>query len=92
MTGSRTSMAQRRRSRPDLLGRAPSNVGDAERAAWAALVVDPVAQVRELDDLVGRGLLSREEFERLKARIVSTATALSWPTSDGPSPPPRRER
>ena len=92
MTGSRTSIARGRRSLPDLLGRAPSNVGDAEPAAWAALVVDPVAQLGELDDLVGRGLLSREEFERLKARILSTATALRWATSDGPSRPLRRER
>ena len=77
---------------PDLLGRAPSGAIEAEPGVWAALVVDPVAQLTELDDLVGRGLLSRDEFERLKARIVSIGDAISWATSDGPSRPPRPSR
>ncbi|RIQ18207.1 SHOCT domain-containing protein [Jiangella rhizosphaerae] len=35
------------------------------------LVVDPVEQLKELDDLVTRGLLSPEEFEQQKGRILS---------------------
>ncbi|WP_116948964.1 SHOCT domain-containing protein [Jiangella endophytica] len=36
----------------------------------SGLVVDPVEQLKALDDLVARGLLSPEEFERQKGRIL----------------------
>ena len=35
--------------------------------AW---VVDPVAQLQELADLLRRGLLSRDEFENQKALVT----------------------
>ena len=79
-----------RRRIPDLMGRDPSGVTEAQQAAWASVLVDPIAQIRELDDLRGRGLVSSEEFDDLKARIVSTRDAISWASSGEPSPPPRR--
>jgi hypothetical protein len=36
---------------------------------WAALLIDPVAQVTELADLVDRGLVSPEDFERQRKKI-----------------------
>jgi hypothetical protein len=58
-----------RRDHDDLLSRPPSGVGDLGRR-WTGLVPDPVAQLEELADLVDRGLLSRLEYEELKARVV----------------------
>ena len=84
-----SASASPRRSRPDLLTRVPSGVVEADRARWAALVVDPVAQLEELDDLVVRGLVSPDEFARLKARIISRAAAITWATAG--EPPPRPE-
>lgn len=78
-----------RRRIPDLMGRDPSGVTEARRGAWASVLVDPVAQIQGLDDLRSRGLLSSEEYERLKARIFSTLAEISWATADAPSPPPR---
>ena len=52
----------------DLLSRPP--LGTEHQQGWAALIVDPVEQLEELADLHGRGLLSRDEFERHKARIL----------------------
>ncbi len=37
--------------------------------AW---IVDPVEQLEELADLLSRGLLSREEFERQVAKVIDT--------------------
>jgi hypothetical protein len=54
---------------PDLLCRPPSGAGPTDRG-WAALVVDPVAQLRELSDLRRRGLLSPEEYELQKAKVL----------------------
>jgi hypothetical protein len=34
------------------------------------LIVDPIEQIEELADLWTRGLLSREEFERQKAKML----------------------
>jgi hypothetical protein len=34
------------------------------------MLVDPVEQLKELADLGARGLLSDEEFEQLKARVL----------------------
>jgi hypothetical protein len=79
-----------RRRIPDLMARDPSAVAEARQGAWASVLVDPVAQIQELDDLRGRGLVSSEEFDVLKARIVSTSEVISWTSSVEPSPPPRR--
>jgi hypothetical protein len=65
-------------------------VVEADRGAWVAQLVDPAAQIAELEDLRRRGLVSSEEFDRLKTRIASTEAAISW-TSGAPSRPPRRE-
>ena len=35
-----------------------------------ALIVDPRAQLREITDLVERGLVSLEEFERQRRKIA----------------------
>jgi hypothetical protein len=58
-----------RSRRPDLLVRPPCTARDLE-LGWAALFVDPVEQLDELAELFGRGLLSREEFERQKAKVI----------------------
>jgi|1186.fasta_scaffold504346_2 hypothetical protein len=60
-----------RRRRADLLSRPPCGVGGT-----AAGMIDPVAQLRELADLVARDLLSPEEFERLKQRVVGPDVAI----------------
>jgi hypothetical protein len=57
-----------RRSRADLLTRPPCLM---ERpTGWAELVIDPVAQLSELADLLSRRLLSEDEYRVLKDRIV----------------------
>jgi hypothetical protein len=66
----------RARRRAPLLSRAPS-VGNGSKRGAAASIGDPVAQLRELAELWVRGLLSREEFERQKARLLGR----SWPVS-----------
>jgi hypothetical protein len=65
MRGQSTS----RSSRPDLLARPPATAREL-RPGWAALVVDPVSQIRELADLHRRGLVSREEYEQQKCKIL----------------------
>jgi hypothetical protein len=73
--------------RTDLLARPPSGVFDPA-AGWAALIVDPVAQLEELADLVERDLLSSAEFERLKARVVGVGVATRMPDGGlSPLPP-----
>jgi len=59
-------VATSRRENPDLLTTQPAEVTD-ER--WTALLIDPVAQVTELADLVARGLVSPEDFERQRGKI-----------------------
>jgi hypothetical protein len=59
-------VATSRRENPDLLRTEPSEIAD-ER--WTALLIDPVAQVTELADLVARGLVSPEDFERQRGKI-----------------------
>ena len=58
-----------RRHRIDLLMRPPCGVGTDERD-WSALIVDPTDQLEALADLCARGLLSTEEFEREKAKVL----------------------
>jgi hypothetical protein len=56
-----------RLDRCDLLpGRMP-----AARAEdpWAAMLIDPVAQLAELAELVARGLVSPEDFERQRRKV-----------------------
>ena len=60
-------VATSRRDHPDLLPSPPSEVAVQDR--WAALLIDPVAQVTELADLVDRGLVSPEDFERQRKKI-----------------------
>ncbi len=65
MRGQSTS----RSSRPDLLDRPPATARELG-PGWAALVVDPVSQIRELADLHRRGLVSWEEYEQQKCKIL----------------------
>jgi hypothetical protein len=59
-------VAASRREHPDLLTRETPEVTEDR---WAALLIDPVAQVTELADLVARGLVSPEDFERQRGKI-----------------------
>ena len=58
-----------RRHRPDLLARPPCGVGMYDDA-WATVLVDQTAQLEVLADLLGRGLLTRDEFDRQKAKVL----------------------
>jgi hypothetical protein len=56
-----------RAEHPDLLTRTrPANPPEDP---WAALLVDPAAQLAELADLVERGLATPEEFERQRRKV-----------------------
>ena len=56
-----------RADRPDLLTRTrPANPTEDP---WAALLLDPAAQLAELADLVERGLATPEEFERQRRKV-----------------------
>ena len=58
-----------RRQQPDLLARPPCCVGMYDDA-WAAMLLDQPAQLEQLADLLSRGLLTREEFDRQKAKVL----------------------
>ena len=58
-----------RRHGPSLLSRPPSGVGDRDRSS-GRLLIDPVAQLALLADLLRHGLLSMEEYQVIKLRIV----------------------
>lgn len=58
-----------RRRRLDLLARPPCGAATYQHGLAASLV-DPTEQLAALADLVDRGLLSREEFEQQKARVL----------------------
>jgi hypothetical protein len=58
-----------RRHRHDLLVRPPCGAAHDD-LGWAAGLVDPVAQLRELADLRTRGLLSDEQYEAQKAKVL----------------------
>ena len=60
-------VATSRSAHLDLLTNPPSEVAAEDR--WAALLIDPVAQVTELRDLVARGLVSPEQFESQRRKI-----------------------
>ena len=54
----------------DLLARPPCTAREAHRP-WGPLAGDPIAQLRELADLRRRGLLSRQLYERQRARVLA---------------------
>jgi hypothetical protein len=58
-----------RRERSDLLSRPPCNA-DGQEFGWPAVVVDPVAQLSELAALRTRGLLTEEQYESQKAKVL----------------------
>ena len=58
-----------RRSGTDLLARPPAVVSRS-LPDWMARLIDPADQLAELADLRERGLLSTEEFEREKAKVL----------------------
>jgi Short C-terminal domain len=58
-----------RSKRPDLLERPPATARDLG-PGWALLVIDPVRQLRELADLHRRGLVSGEEYQQQKCKIL----------------------
>jgi Short C-terminal domain len=58
-----------RNRQTDLLARPPCGARVLGRG-WSTLIVDPVEQLAELADLRRRGLLSGEEYERQKAKIL----------------------
>jgi len=58
-----------RNERPDLLVRPPSTSRELERG-WGLLVVDPVRQLAELADLHRRGLLTPEEYQQQKDKVL----------------------
>jgi hypothetical protein len=58
-----------RRDRPDLLAR-PLWGGSLDDEGWAARFTDTTDQLEALADLLARGLLSAEEFERQKAKVI----------------------
>jgi len=58
-----------RHRRTDLLARPPCNDVASDRG-WTAAIVDPVGQLEELAHLCARGLLSREEFDGYRSRIL----------------------
>ena len=58
-----------RSHRSDLLARPPCLVRTYEDTVRAS-IVDPIEQIVELADLLSRGLVSHEEFQRHKAKII----------------------
>ncbi len=58
-----------RSERPDLLERPPTTARELG-PGWALLVIDPVNQIRELADLHRRGLVSAEEYQQQKCKIL----------------------
>ena len=55
------------RRRTDLLARPPDA---GQQDGIDAFIVDPVEQLAELEDLHARGILSGEEFENQKRRVL----------------------
>ncbi len=56
------------RRRADLLARPPA-AATADRG-WACLIIDPVEQLQELAGLHDRGLLSDEEYDRQRMKVL----------------------
>jgi Short C-terminal domain len=62
-------VARLRTNQVNLLVRIPCTERTVESRV-ASLIVNTAEQVKELADLFGRGLLSREEFERQRAKVL----------------------
>jgi hypothetical protein len=62
-------MARSRDTCVDLLVRRPQSGWTGETRA-ERIVVDPVAQLRELAALADQGLLTEEEYERQRRRVL----------------------
>ena len=58
-----------RSRQPDLLDRPPATAREPG-SGWALQVIDPVRQLRALADLRHRGLLSREEYQQQKSKVL----------------------
>jgi len=58
-----------RRDRIDLLPRPPCHAR-TYNAQWADYLVDPVDQLIALVDLLARGSISADEFDRQKAKVI----------------------
>lgn len=58
-----------RHRRPGLLARPPDS--DSE-SRFSSLLVDPIEQLEQLRNLYAQGVLSQEEFESQKARLVGS--------------------
>jgi Short C-terminal domain len=58
-----------RSRQPDLLERPPATARE-HSSGWALSVIDPVRQLRELADLHHQGLLSREEYQQQKSKVL----------------------
>ena len=63
-------VATSRRTTHDLLARPPWG-GAMYDDGWTAMIVDPTAQLTALAELLRRGLLTREEFEHQKAKVLA---------------------
>jgi Short C-terminal domain len=61
--------ATSRQHLPDLLARPPC-VATMYDGRWAALIVEPTEQLKTLADLLAQGLLSPEEYEQHKAKVL----------------------
>jgi hypothetical protein len=66
MRRSETSRSQR----PDLLDRPPA-AGRELQPGWGLLVIDQVSQLRELADLHRQGLLSHDEYQQQKSKVLA---------------------
>jgi hypothetical protein len=64
-------LSRSRSHRIDLLARPPCTARDLERGLDASFI-DPVEQLKELAELRARGLLSRQEFEEEKAKVIGS--------------------
>ena len=65
----KTNLRATRRTRTDLLTRPPCG-SRAHAIGWAALVIDQVEQLRVLATLRARGLLTDDEFELQKTKVI----------------------
>ncbi len=66
-----TRLSQSRSRAAGLLVRPPYTARDVE-GGWASLYVDPIEQLHELADLSARGVLSPDEFERQKSKVLGS--------------------
>jgi hypothetical protein len=74
-----------RSRRPDLLTRPPWRT-DGAVPAWSASIFDPVAPLAELADLLGRGLITRQEYERQKSKVIGDEPAAAPAPAPAPTP------